>query len=261
MIADDPAERTLLGAILLDPAAYWVARSIVAPEHFVSGAGAVVFGAMGSVLDRGQPLDVATLAAELRRAEKLNTIGGAGALAALTDDVATTAHVEAHARMALGRGSAVHSATQFDDEGDLDETMLDDELVPYVAAWRRFRAETGFVPDLIEHRSYHPIYLYAGTLDRRGAFPDGTKAIIDLKSNQSEGWVALQLAAYSAFFESPRAYRRICVEAHKDGTYRMIEFRSADYTADFGRFLACVTVLRLQQAFGRLTNKQERKIA
>lgn len=164
-------------------------------------------------------------------------------------------------RMALGRGSAVHSATQFDDEGDLDETLLDDELVPYVAAWRRFRAETGFVPDLIEHRDHHPKYQYAGTLDRRGSFPDGTKAICDIKSNSSEGWVSLQLAAYSAFFESPRAYRRICAEVHKDATYRLIEFPSANYTADFGRFLACMTVYRLQQTYGRLASKQERKIA
>lgn len=164
-------------------------------------------------------------------------------------------------RMALGRGSAVHSATQFDDEGDLDETLLDDELVPYLTAWRRFRAETGFVPDLIEHRSFDPKYRYAGTLDRRGAFPDGTKAICDIKTNSSEGWVALQLSAYAAFFESPRAFRRICVEVRKDATYRFIEFRSADYTADFGRFLACLTVYRLQQAYGRLVSKQERKIA
>lgn len=118
MIADDPAERTLLGAILLDPSAYWVARSIVAPEHFVSGAGAVVFEAMGSVLDRGQPLDVATLSTELRRVGKLNTIGGAGDLVALTDDVATTAHVEAHARIVresaqartIARGAAALAA-------------------------------------------------------------------------------------------------------------------------------------------------------
>ena len=164
-------------------------------------------------------------------------------------------------RMALGRGSAVHSATQFDDEGDLDETLLDDELVPYVAAWRRFRIETGFAPLLIEHRNHHPKYGYAGTLDRLGIFPDGTKAVLDIKTNSSEGWVALQLAAYCGFFESPRAYRRICVEVHKDATYRLIEFPSANYAADFGRFLACVTVYCLQQTYGRLTSKQERKIA
>lgn len=164
-------------------------------------------------------------------------------------------------RMALGRGSAVHQATQFDDEGDLDESCMDEELAPYLAAWRRFRAETGFAPDLIEYRSHHPKYGYAGTLDRRGSFATGARAIVDLKTNSSEGWVRLQLAAYAAFFEDPRAYRRVCVELRKDGTYRAIEFSAAGYAADFGRFLACLTVYRLQQEYGRLATKQERKIA
>lgn len=163
--------------------------------------------------------------------------------------------------MALGRGSAVHSATQYDDEGDLDEALLDDELRPYLEAWRRFRRDTGFTPDLIEHRGFHPQYRYAGTLDRRGGFPNGTRAIVDLKTNSSEGWVRMQLAAYAAFFPDPRAFRRICVEVHKDATYRAIEFPSADYTADFGRFLACVTVFGLQRTFGRLCPLKERKAA
>ena len=164
-------------------------------------------------------------------------------------------------RMALGRGSAVHSATQFDDEGDLDEAGLDDELVPYLSAWRRFRAETGFTPDLIEYQDWHRTYRYAGTLDRRGVFPDGSKAILDIKTNSSEGWVRLQLAAYADFFPDTRTYRRICVEVRKDTTYRVIEFPAAHHTADFGRFLACLTVYRLQQEHGRLAVKQERKIA
>jgi len=118
MTVDDPAERALLGAILIDPAAYWVARSSLGPEHFVSGVAAVVFEAMGLVLGRGSPLDVATLSAALRESGKLNTLGGAGTLVDLTADVATTAHVEAHARIiresaqarAIARGAAALAA-------------------------------------------------------------------------------------------------------------------------------------------------------
>jgi hypothetical protein len=163
--------------------------------------------------------------------------------------------------MALARGSAVHLTTQYDDEGDLDEALLDDELRPYLDAWRRFRLDTGFTPDLIEHRGYHPLYRYAGTLDRRGSFPDGTTAMVDVKTNSSQGWVRLQLAAYCAFFPNPRTYRRICVEVHKDATYRAIEFPMADYSADFARFVACVAVYGLQRTYGRLCPQKERSAA
>lgn len=163
--------------------------------------------------------------------------------------------------MALQRGGAVHLVTQFDDEGDLDEALLDPALAPYLAAWRRFRQETGFTPTLIEHRGFHEQYRYAGTLDRRGTFPDGTEAILDLKTNQAEGWVRLQIAAYAALFPDARKFRRVCVEVHGDGTYRMLEFPAAEHGKDFGGFLACLAVMRLQEQFGRLVPAKERKIA
>lgn len=97
--ADHDLERTILGAALLDAGSYWLARAIVGPEHFADAAHAVTWEAMGAVLAAGLPLDVSTLAAELRRRQRLNTIGGAQWLVELTDGIATVAHVEAHARL------------------------------------------------------------------------------------------------------------------------------------------------------------------
>jgi hypothetical protein len=148
----------------------------------------------------------------------------------------------------LKRGSNVHLACEFDDQGDLDEAALSDELRPYVEAWRLFRAQTGFHPSLIEHRGYHPQYLYAGTLDRCGSMA-GVKAdiLLDIKTTQAPDWTRYQLAAYAAFFRTPRAFRRMAVALHADGTYRVDEYPSKDWAADFNVFLAALTVFNVKR--------------
>lgn len=92
-------EVSVLGACLLDGGAYWMARAILAPEHFINPVHGLIFEAMGAVLGRGQPLDVVTLCAELRIRDRLNTVGGAQYLGDLTNAIHTIAHVESHARL------------------------------------------------------------------------------------------------------------------------------------------------------------------
>jgi hypothetical protein len=160
--------------------------------------------------------------------------------------------------MALARGSAVHLACQFDDEGDLDEGALDPALLPYVLAWRAYRAEVGFVPQEIERRVHSSRYGYAGTLDRTGTNGRGDLCLIDLKTSRAEGWVKLQTAAYTGALDEPRRYLRGCAELHADGTYRALWFPAAEWQLDFGDFLACLHVYRLQKIFGVRAPKKER---
>jgi hypothetical protein len=49
-------------------------------------------------------------------------------------------------------GHFVHKATQYLDDGSLDLASVDPELEPYLAAYQRFLGESGFRPQLIEHR-------------------------------------------------------------------------------------------------------------
>lgn len=150
--------------------------------------------------------------------------------------------------MALARGSAVHLATAIDDEGDLDFEALDPALVPYVEGWRKFRRDTGFTPDQIEHRGFHRTHLYAGTKDRRGTFPDkSSKYDLDIKCGKAQPWVWIQLAAYQAMEADPRTKLPFCVELPGDGTWREYP-RPADWSFGlyFNYFLSCLTVTRLQ---------------
>jgi replicative DNA helicase len=100
---DLEAERAVLAAVLLDArgeeGVLWRVRALVRSADFSDPRHALVFEAMCTVGDRGEDIDITTMAAELRRRERLNTVGGAQALGDLTDEIPTLAHVESHARL------------------------------------------------------------------------------------------------------------------------------------------------------------------
>lgn len=144
------------------------------------------------------------------------------------------------------RGKAVHLGTQLDDEGDLDEASLAPEILPYVEAHRRFKADTGFVPEMIESRICLPRLGYAGTLDRYGTIGK-QKTIVDYKTGEIYPWVRLQLAGYANGLTYPAAIQRLAVRLKNDGTYRVVSYPILDFARDLADFLACVRVSQMQQ--------------
>ena len=134
----------------------------------------------------------------------------------------------------------MHLACQYADVQELDEehfVTTHPSLIGYLAAWRRFRADTGFVPATIEERVYHPIYRFGGTLDRRGSL-SGHPAILDLKTPVAKSpATGIQLAAYALCFPEP--HRRYAVHLRANGTYSLHEFQDL---LDGRLFLAALSV-------------------
>jgi hypothetical protein len=149
------------------------------------------------------------------------------------------------------RGKAVHFATQLDDEGDLDEASVAPEILPYVEAHRKFKAETGFVPEMIESRICLPQLGYAGTPDRYGKIGKH-KTMVDYKTGQIYPWVKLQLAAYANGLPNGTSIQRMAVRLKNDGTYRIVSYPITDFARDLADFLACVRVYQLRQEAGQL---------
>jgi hypothetical protein len=92
-------------------------------------------------------------------------------------------------------GNAVHVATAEDDQGRLD--LVQEEAIPYVKAWRTYRAESKFVPVHIECEVWHELFHYAGVLDRIGTVGKRTY-LVDIKtgSEQDADLAGPQTAAY-----------------------------------------------------------------
>ncbi len=98
-------------------------------------------------------------------------------------------------------GTAVHTACELDDRGVLDEATVESVVGARLEQWRKFRRDKVFVPVLIEARVYHPIYRFAGTLDRMGAL-DGCRSLIDLKSGAVSRFAGPQTGAYRLAHEA-----------------------------------------------------------
>lgn len=152
-------------------------------------------------------------------------------------------------------GTAVHLATALDDRGELDEATVDPVVSPYLAAWRKFRAETGFHPMDIEVPRYNKVHGYACTPDRFGSLPgQGVRrmpffAMVEIKTTaQLHPAVGVQLAAQvDARYASEGSGRdalRYAVQLRADGTYRT-EFYGD--RGDFSTFLSLLNVFRWRQ--------------
>jgi hypothetical protein len=144
------------------------------------------------------------------------------------------------------RGSAVHAACQYLDEGCLDWDSVLPEHEGYVRAWERAMRECCFVWDGVEEELYHTQYQYAGRRDRRGRIGQ-SRVVADIKTGALYPQTAMQLAAYVAPLESPRSHRRFAVRLKPDGTYTVKEYPVAEFGRDWNNFLILLSAWRIKR--------------
>ncbi len=93
------AEKSVLGALLLDEDTVVDVIEFLKPSHFYSKKHGDIFEAIYSLFERREPLDMITVTNELRKKGGLEDVGGAAYLAELVNSVPTSAHAEHHARI------------------------------------------------------------------------------------------------------------------------------------------------------------------
>jgi replicative DNA helicase len=157
----DEAERSVLGAVLLDNHQLHRVQELLRPEFFYAPRHRKIFGALLSLADGGAALDLVTLRAEMERAGDLEACGGAAYLAALLDGVPRSGNVEHYAKIVREtavRRELIRSAQQIL-EASLSsptgtEDLLDDaEKAIFRVAEDRLRS--GFLPiKLVAERAF-----------------------------------------------------------------------------------------------------------
>ncbi|WP_322489381.1 replicative DNA helicase [Chloroflexus sp.] len=95
---DLQSERATLGSILLERDAIIVVAPWLPSRYFYLEKHAIIYEAMLGCYNRREPPDLATVAAELRRREKLDLVGGLAFLGELAVEVPTAVHIEYYAR-------------------------------------------------------------------------------------------------------------------------------------------------------------------
>jgi len=93
------AEQSVLGAMLLERDAVYVALEILKPEDFYKEAHREIFDAMVTLFGKEEPVDLLTLTEEMRARETLEAVGGIPYLSSLTSNVPVTVHVEYYAKL------------------------------------------------------------------------------------------------------------------------------------------------------------------
>ncbi len=93
------AERSVLGAILLDPVSLSLVVPILKQDDFFPDTHRRIFGAMMELSQRSAEIDVLTLKEELDRAGAVDKIGGASYLTSLLDGVPDVGNVEHYAKI------------------------------------------------------------------------------------------------------------------------------------------------------------------
>lgn len=92
-------EEAVLGAVMLERAAFDVVINILKSECFYVDAHQTIFKAFIRLNDDNKPIDLLTVVEELKAMEMLDQVGGPYYISKLTNAVVSAANIEAHARI------------------------------------------------------------------------------------------------------------------------------------------------------------------
>src|SRR5882757_1816652 len=133
MPANIEAERSILGAILLDNHAYNDAAEHLKPEDFSIDSHRRIYSRMMDLAESSRPIDIITLVEELEQKKDLQAVGDVGYISGLLDGVPDRPSIEHYVRIvrdkALLRG-LIHAANtaiaRASDQSDTAEEVLND---------------------------------------------------------------------------------------------------------------------------------------
>ncbi|MCA1585863.1 MAG: replicative DNA helicase [Acidobacteria bacterium] len=144
------AERSVLGAILIDNDTYNLAAAVLAAPAFFRDAHRRIFERMVDLAERSQPIDLVTLKEALDRTGELEEVGGPAYIASLVDGVPRSTNVEYYARIVKEKATLrslifsankiLASAYEADQDADL---ILDEAESAIFAVAIRVRLDDG----------------------------------------------------------------------------------------------------------------------
>lgn len=130
---DIDAERSVLGALMLDKNAVIRVADLIAPNDFYQPAHAKIFEAIFELFERNEPIDILSVTKKLKDKNLLTEIGGSSYLTDLINSVPTASHISYYANLVrqkktlrdLITASAEIHEKVFDTSED-PENLLDD---------------------------------------------------------------------------------------------------------------------------------------
>jgi replicative DNA helicase len=118
------AERSILGAVLLDKEAMVKVAEFLRTEHFYEPKHGLIYESIMELFDEGLPIDLVTLSDRLKAKRRLSQVGGRTYLAELVESVPTAAHAEEYGQIVKSlsmRRRLISAAARIDEIAYLED--------------------------------------------------------------------------------------------------------------------------------------------
>lgn len=128
-------EEAVLGALMIERDAYSIVSDILRPEAFYEHKHQLIYAAITDLAVKQEPIDILTVKEQLSRRGELEEVGGPFYITQLSSKVASSAHIEYHARIIAQKYLARQLITftsmiqtkAFDTTVDVDDLMQEAE--------------------------------------------------------------------------------------------------------------------------------------
>ena len=188
------AERSVLGAILLDNRIIDHVTDLIVAEDFYRDAHAKIFSAMLAMSEEEQSIDYLTLEDKLKNKGELDLVGGPTYLAKLTDAVPSIGHVTAYAKVISEKATLrrlIHSCSTIlrsahQDSENLDEHIGAAERMIFEVVEKRSTTSYVHLKTLVKESFVEIEKLYERTEQYTGV-PTGFKDLDDKTSGLQKG--------------------------------------------------------------------------
>ena len=142
-------EEAVLGALMLEKDAYYIVSEILKPECFYDKNHEYIYNAVVALAMNQRPVDMLTVTEQLRKQGDLDAVGGPFYISQLTSKVASSSHIEYHARIIaqkyLARElisfSALVQGKAFDETIDVEDLMQEAEGKLFEISQRNIKNE------------------------------------------------------------------------------------------------------------------------
>ena len=146
---DEEAEKSVLGAILIDSSAIGLVAEFLKSEHFYLPQHQDIYSSMIILYEKQQPIDLVTIADQLKSEGNVKKIGGKTYLSDLINTVPTSAYVEHYARIIVSqyvKRKLIEMSSRmvekaFDEKGDVRRLLDQAEVDIFALAQSHLRQD------------------------------------------------------------------------------------------------------------------------
>ncbi|MFA4829835.1 MAG: replicative DNA helicase, partial [Thermodesulfovibrionales bacterium] len=152
------AEQSILGAIMIENDALPKVIEIISREDFYKESHRKIYDAMIELFDKSEPIDLITIAEELKKRNEIDAVGGEAYLSSLASQVPTAANIRYHSKIIREKAllrSLIKSASEiaskvYEENLDADELVDQAERIIFNISDKRIKTSFVGLKDLIK---------------------------------------------------------------------------------------------------------------